>query len=1001
MRRLLPALAGLVLLVAGALWWSQRSGPAVVRVEDAPPPPPPPAFATIDVRAPSAQGLTLTGVVRGADGAPVPGAEVSLAASDQPTLTSVRCGHCQEALLSCRARETVNTVVALLDAHQGDQRAALVAMADGQGRFRFEGLAGTSFTLWGTAPGHGVGVKERAAPGDPAELFLPAPRELRGQVKDEAGAPVRATVRAISRRLAQVERVETDETGRFLLDALGEGPFFVVATSPGGLPAFRNEVQAGAEPITLTMLRPRTIEVRLLTVDRRPIEGQVQLAGDHLQREITAREGLAVIPGLAPGPLLVSASAKELSAGPQQVTLSAPVTQVTLVLERGGRLAVTVVDEAEQPVPSPTVELLTTRGEPVQKRVLQTGELAVLGPIAPGDYQVRARADGFTTAQVPAKVVATEAPLELVLTRGTALAGRVSDEYGRPAPGVSVLVMPLGESVISGPDGRFRTVVPSPGLYSLQAHHSDWGGGELKVTAPREDVELQLEPRAGCEVTVTVDGRRLEGASAMLFTSEGNYRSDRVSGADGVVLMRGMPPGTYTVVATHPGFLAADRQSVKLDEGQLVKVSAELKRGATITGRVVDGLGAPVGGVTVAVSPRNTEPVVSDGTGNFSLGPLRPNTVFTVRVTSRGYEQPDSVSATAGGQPVTVTVRRQAIFRGRVLGNGQPLRRFRVESHDVVSSDGTFELPLPASDERVILTVEASGYEPLHTQRPRAPELGDFDLKPTPQLTGIVRDEAGQAVADAVVSCESCEQPVLTGPDGRFSISRPPLQHEFTLAARKGRRTGARVVVGEVNSGLEVTLKPATTLVGTVWLPDGRPAGGVEVQGVHAERNETVSAVTGADGAFSLDAAPGVYRFSVSGGGFPRVGVDPLALIAEVSGTTSRLDIGAAPGTASITVRLRPMRGYALWLVRGEPGPIGHPPLELLRSSWAQMIFQPLGDRVVLNGLTPGRYTLVWSSFHAADGALPVRLPVDVPSQAEISLVPSQPAGGPDRGGLY
>jgi hypothetical protein len=127
---------------------------------------------------------------------------------------------------------------------------------------------------------------------------------------------------------------------------------------------------------------------------------------------------------------------------------------------------------------------------------------------------------------------------------------------------VSVLISPLGESAISGPDGRFRATVPSPGLYSLQAHHSDWGGGEVKVAAPKEGVELQLEPRAGCEITVQQNGRRIEGASVVMFTGEGNFRSDRVSGADGVVLMRGMPPNGYTLVATHPDFLPSDRQSV-------------------------------------------------------------------------------------------------------------------------------------------------------------------------------------------------------------------------------------------------------------------------------------------------------------------------------------------------------------------------------------------------------------------------------------------------------
>jgi protocatechuate 3,4-dioxygenase beta subunit len=954
-------------------------------VEDTPPPPPP-EFKPVEVRATNDQGLTLAGVVRGPDGAPLVGASVMLASTEQQSLVSVHCGHCNELMLSCRARETAVTVGQLLDGHQGEQVAAATTTSDAQGRFRFERLAGISFTVWGKAAGHGLGVKERAAPGDPVELFLPALRSLSGRLRDENGQPVAGTVRAVSRRLAEFVTTQADPEGRFSFDALGEGPFYVHAVAPGFLPAFRAEVQAGPDPVALTLVKPRTLEVRLVTADQKPIAGVVRLTGDHLAKEQPAKDGLAIVSNLSPGQLMASAVAGELSAAPQAVTLNAQTTRVTLVLEKGGRLAITVLDEQEQPVPDPTVELLTTSGEPIGKRKLQTGELAVLGPVATGDYLVRAQADGFAAATVPARVTQGESKLDVTLTKGTLIAGRVIDEYGRAAPGVSVLISPLGESAISGPDGRFRATVPSPGLYTLQAHHSDWGGGEQKVSAPKEDIELQLEPRAGCEITVMQAGRRIEGASVVMFTSDGNFRSDRVSGADGVVLMRGMPPNGYTVVATHPDFLPSDRQQVRVEEGQLLKVTAELKPGANVVGQVVDTLGTPVSGVSVAVVPRGTEPVITDGAGNFSLGPLRPNGVYGVRVSQRGFDQLDRVSATAGGPPVKVTVSRQPVFRGRVLGAGVPLKRFRVDGHEISSSDGTFELPLPASDERVILTIESAGFEPLITDRPKTPDLGDFDLKRTPQVTGVVRDDGGGPVADAVVSCDSCEQSVMTGPDGRFSLAKPPYQHEFHLVAKKGRRTATKTVVGDAAQGLELVLRPGVTLRGTAWTAEGVPARGVEISGVHTDRSEPVSVVTDAEGNYSLELAPGSYRFVIASPNGHAIATDPPATIVDVTGPT-RLDFGPAPGTGRVTVRVRPEPGNALWLVRGDVRSVGNPPMELVRSAWAQLVFQPLTERVTLTGIPPGRYTLVWASFHAPTEGGPVLLPIDVPGQGEVSLV--------------
>lgn len=982
MRRLLLIVSVLLAaaLLAWAVWPRPEPAPEVVEA------PPAHQFTPVEVRASGAQqGLTLTGTVLDPSGRPVPGAEVSLAASGQQSLTSVRCGGCNDPLLSCRAPETGRLVSGLLDAHQGELVAALRETTDGQGRFRFEQLAGTSFTVWAQAPGFGLGVKERAAPGDPVELFLPALRSIAGKLRDEQGEPVAGTVRVVSRRLAHVIEAQATPDGRFEVTGLGEGPFYVAATAPGKLPSVRNQVEAGPDVVTLTLQTPRRLEVRLLAQGK-PVSGVVRLAGDHLTRELPAKDGLGVAETLYPGELVVSAVAGELSCTPQKVALDGLVTRVTLNLEKGGRISVTVLDEAEQPVPDPTVELLTGT-EVVFKKKLKTGELGVFGPIGPGQYSLRGSAEGYQGATMPVALTGAEASVEVVLARGTLISGRVIDEYGRPAPGVSVLITPTGDTVVADPEGKFSAPVPSPGLYSLHAHHSDWGGGEVKVTAPKSGVELQLEPKAGAAVTVVADGRRVEGANVTLFHAEGNFRSDRPSGADGVVLMRGLPPGDYMLVATHPDFLPSERQPVHLEDGQLLKPTSELKAGAAVSGTVVDTLGAPVTGVAVNVQPRGAEPAVTDGQGQFSLKPLRPKGLYAVRIAQRGLDQVDRVIATAGGEPVKVVVKRQPVFHGRVLADGAPLKQFRVDEFEVNSTDGRFELPLPATEDRVIVNIEAPGYEPTIVDRPNSPDLGDFDLKRAPQITGRVLDEGGAPAVDAVVSCDSCEQSVLTNADGRFTMGRPPFQKEFTLVARKGRRTATRSVAVDSPTGVELVLKPGVRLFGSAWLADGKPAAGVEIAGLHVDRSEPVSVVTGMDGSYSLELAPGVYRFVLAVPGFQRLAVDPPAIIAEVAGPETRLDFGPAPGLGQVSVRLAPQEGYALWLVRGALQGVGNPPLELLRSSYAQLIYQPRVDRVTFFGLAPGAYTLVWSSFHAEAAGGPLLVPVSVPGTPEVTMV--------------
>lgn len=529
--------------------------------------------------------------------------------------------------------------------------------------------------------------------------------------------------------------------------------------------------------------------------------------------------------------------------------------------------------------------------------------------------------------------------------------------------------------------------MPSPGLYELHAHHSDWGGGDLKVQAPKEGVELQLEPRAGAEITVSAKGRRVEGASVTLFHAKGNFRSDRTSGADGVVLMRGLPPDSYTLVATHPDYLPSDRQPLSLRDGELVRISAELKPGAKIVGQVVDTVGAPIAGVSVAVIPRGAEPAVSDGQGQFSLSPLRPNVTYALRVTQKGFDQVDRVVARPGGEPVRVVLRRQPVFRGRVLGDGQPLKNFRVDEHEVTSADGRFELPLPATEDRVIVSVEAPGFEPTMANRPNTPDLGDFDLQRAPQVTGVVRDESGAAVADAVVSCETCEQSVLSAQDGRFTLGKPAFQREFTVVAKKGRRTGTRKVTDGALQGLELVLENGVKVSGLAYLPNGQPAGGLEIAGVNVDRGEASSVVTNADGTYSMEVPPGTYRFMLALPPSQFASEDPPTLITEVSAAENRIDFGPVPGAGTLTVRLVPKPGFALWLVRGDVRAVANPPMELLHAAWAQLVYQPQIDHVTFGALAPGRYTLVWSSFHAPVPGGPLIVPVVVPSAGDVTLV--------------
>jgi protocatechuate 3,4-dioxygenase beta subunit len=977
---------GIVLVVlafaAAAAWvsWPRPESPAgdAHRTDE-------PDFARVAVQAQGSEpGLVLSGVVRDGAGAPVRDALVSLAASEQLTVTSLRCGVCGEWLLSCRAKESARSVASLLERGRGTQVAALSTRSDEEGRFRFERLLGTSFTVWGEAQGWGRGVVERAAPGDPVALFLPPPRRLEGRLLDELRRPVRGSVRAISRRFAQAVEVQTDAQGGFAFEGLGEGPFALSATAPGHQPALVAEAMAGGRPVEVLLAAARRLEVRVLR-DGNPVDAVLSLEGPHLARQLTVKGGLLAVDGLYPLDIVAVATAGPLASAPHTVSLDKPSTAITLQLGPAGTVAATVVDEAGQPVEAPQVELLTPSFKRIAMRRLQTGELGIFGPIAHGEYLLRAEARGFEVVTQAVTIGAPGVEVELVLARGVSIAGRVVDEYGRPAPGVSVLVGPLGQTVHADAEGRFLAPVPSPGRYALHAHHSDWGGIDRHVDAPATAVELQLEPRAGVAVTVVAEGQRLEGASATLFYDEGSFRSDRPSGADGVVLMRGLPPGNYSLVAAHPAWLASKPMPLALRDGELVRAEVELGAGASLSGMVVDTADMPVAGVVVQAAPQHDASATTDAEGKFSIAPVEPGRTYVLRIKQRGLALLGRVTARAGDGPVRLVVERQPVFTGRVLGAGEPLTRFSIDGQEMLSADGRFEVPTSPSQGAVRLTIEAAGFEPLSAARPAQPDLGDFNLVRASSFSGRVRDEAGAVVPGATVTCDTCEQSTRTDAQGRFSLARPWLQREFTVHASKGKRSGARKVEATQTDGVEVVLRAPVRISGVVYDAAGQAAAGVEVVGIRAERNETLTAVTGSDGSYSVDAAPGLYTFQVARRA-GRADVEQSRIV-MVEGRDLRLDFGRAPGSASLTVRLTPRRGWALYVVPGELSAVGNPPTELLQASGVQLFYQPSGERLLVAGLAPGRYTLVWGSFYEATDSGPLLAPVVVPAAGEIELV--------------
>lgn len=899
--------------------------------------------------------LTLEGRVVDPAGAPVANAEVSLSASAEEAALESRCPHCGLARKSCLAAASFEQVA---HAWEGETPAALLRTRTGSdGRFRFQGLRRVSFAVWAQADGFGEGVRERAAPGEPLELRLTPARVLGGRVVDEegrglAGARIVARSRIPVRYLAQ-----SGADGSFAL-TVGDGPFYLVADAPGRVAAGRNQVSVGTGAVELVLPRERTLEV-VVTRGGAPADAAIRVVGDHLEQLAQTEGGYLKLTGLAPGTLNVFASAGTLAAT-AHVELRRPSTRAELVLGAGGTLAVTVLDPAGQPVPQPRLTLQAHQ-QVVAEVQAATGERVLLGPVPHGAYGLTVRAPGFSDHQVEVQLEGGERTLDVVLEPGAVVSGRVVDEYGRPAGGVIVNVSPTGEGETTGPDGRFAITLPMPGVYELNAHHSDWGGTDAKVTAPADGVELALQSKAGVRAVITSGGLPLEGGAVLMRGGEDVFFSDRPSGADGVALMRGLPPGEYLVGVTHPDHLPSAFQRVVLPEGQTVEVPFALSPGARIGGQIRDEQGRPIPGVAVIALGHNTvggEPSTTTGEGRFSVGPLRPDRNYRLQITHPDYQTPPVVTARADGPALEITLQGKQRFLGKVVGKGQgPVPRFTVDQQEFTAPDGRFEAMLAAEQGQVTFVVSAPGYVAQAFTLPAQPQLGTLELDPSPRISGRVVDPSGAPVADAQVGCELCDSGALTREDGRFQLAAAG-DGEFEVTARKGNQ--AVTVRTRPGEPLILQLQNGATARVRVFDALGNPAAGEAVE-ASDQQGGSRTLVTGPDGSAQASFPPGQYFFQLTR-------QTQAALRLRVEESTQEIVLGAAPGTGSLQVQVAG-HGFVVWVVPGHHESVADPQQQFLAAPRAY-VAQYVRNQVVFTGLPPGEYTVVATPGYRSAGSL-------------------------------
>lgn len=219
-------------------------------------------------------------------------------------------------------------------------------------------------------------------------------------------------------------------------------------------------------------------------------------------------------------------------------------------------------------------------------------------------------------------------------------------------------------------------------------------------TADTESIKVPITSDVAKDVTVTVASE--DGTVAYVY--EGKLES-----GTGTHTVSPVKAGTYTVtVAVNSCMIEGATQTVTVTSGQEAQVPAVTvtNQGGNVTGKVVDGEGAGIAGVTITLTKGGDVIQAATGAdGTFTVLDILAGK-YTVQIEKEGYVSPEQTEVTvAVGETATVAQQTMQSAMGTITGTVR-------DNAGAVVADATVTLrgcKTKASDKRYTIKTGADG----------------------------------------------------------------------------------------------------------------------------------------------------------------------------------------------------------------------------------------------------------------------------------------------------
>jgi hypothetical protein len=279
-----------------------------------------------------------------------------------------------------------------------------------------------------------------------------------------------------------------------------------------------------------------------------------------------------------------------------------------------------VIDaETQQPMVRATVQVTTSHGDAILARDTAADGSFTFSNVPAGDYSIEASAAGYISnsygAQRGQSLEKSLTGIQIVLTRGGVISGRVIDDRGDVVVGATVQAMRTQyhdgrpdykavQTVTSDDLGEYRLFLLPPGEYRVRVTETSyvrasfpWYYPATTVSSEAQPIRLQAGqaiggidvasfPTRGRRVSGTLEGAQGASPSVTLASRNGEIQLSKSPDQNtGAFTFVGIPPGSYTLASNTQDLKAslsidvrnADIPNARLILAPGVKVPARMR----------------------------------------------------------------------------------------------------------------------------------------------------------------------------------------------------------------------------------------------------------------------------------------------------------------------------------------------------------------------------------------------------------------------------------------